>query len=99
MTIQSPPKLDLSKYIETRLYGARPHIRGRRVLVSFVASNYEENHLSVARLAAEYTLTEAEVLAALLYYAEHKAVIDAQDAEERTLFDRMHGYSGEERSE
>lgn len=34
----------------------------------------------MARLAYEFTLTEAEVLAALLYYAEHQTAIDAQEA-------------------
>ena len=32
--IPVPATVDLSKYIETRFFGERPHIRGRRLLVS-----------------------------------------------------------------
>ncbi|MBI5957209.1 MAG: DUF433 domain-containing protein [Chloroflexi bacterium] len=70
--------VDLTKYIELR--DGRPHIRGRRLPVMFVAAAEQANHLSVAELAYQYTLTEEQVLAALLYYREHKAELEAQDA-------------------
>jgi uncharacterized protein (DUF433 family) len=87
MTDQTFPTIDLRKYIDRSKFGDRPHIRGRRVPVSYLASDYHDNGWGISRLADEYTLTEAEVLAALLYYEEHKAEIDAQDAEESRLFD------------
>jgi uncharacterized protein (DUF433 family) len=73
-----PERVDLSKYIELR--EDRPHIRGRRLPVAFIASAEQVNHLSIADLAYQFTLTEEQILAALLYYREHKDEIDAQDA-------------------
>ncbi len=90
-----PTTVDLRKYIETRFYGERPHIRGRRVLVSMIASNEEHNNLSISELAYEFSLSQEEILAALLYYHEHKAVIDQQDIEEQKLFDEMYRLYGE----
>jgi uncharacterized protein (DUF433 family) len=90
MASDIPTIVDLRKYIATTFYGERPHIRGRRVLVSMIAANARENDWSAARLAHEFTLSEAEVLAALLYYDEHKADIDRQDEEEQRLFDEMY---------
>jgi len=79
MTDNAPP-LDLSKYIETRAFGKRPHIRGRRVPVAALAYSAHSQGWDVPRLAYEFTLSEAQVLSALLYYEEHKAEIDAQEA-------------------
>ncbi len=75
-----PETVDLSKYIEMR--DERPCLRGRRLPVAFVAAAQQTNQLSVAELAYQFTLTEEQVLAALLYYREHKAEIDRQDAAE-----------------
>lgn len=75
-----PLILDLSKYIEKRWFQERPHIRGRRIPVATVAYVAHENKESVAELMDDFSLSEAEVLAALLYYSENKAEIDAQEA-------------------
>ncbi len=85
-----PATIDLRKYIDTTFFGERPHVRGRRVPVSFIASNAEVNGWSVSELADNFGLSETQVLAALLYYREHQAKIDAQDAEEIRLFDEMY---------
>ena len=90
MTSNAPATVDLRKYIDTEFYGERPHIRGRRVLVSMIAANAKDNEWSVSRLAHEFSLSEEQVLAALLYYHEHQSEIDHQDAEEQLLFDEMH---------
>ena len=84
-----PLTADLRKYIDTVYYGERPHIRGRRLLVSMIAANYETNALSIEELAHEFTISEEEVLAALLYYREHRAEIDQQDARENERFEEM----------
>jgi uncharacterized protein (DUF433 family) len=94
-----PATVDLRKYIETRFYGERPHIRGRRVLVSMIAANAEHNNLSRSDLAYEFSLSQEEVLAALLYYREHQAEIDQQDAEEQKLFDEMYRLYGSDKGE
>jgi uncharacterized protein (DUF433 family) len=85
-----PATTDLRKYIETRLFGDRPHIRGKRIPVSFIAANSEANHWNISELAYEFTLPEEEVLAALLFYREHKDEIDSQDAEEEKLWNEMY---------
>ncbi|GIL13405.1 MAG: hypothetical protein BroJett038_21250 [Chloroflexota bacterium] len=85
-----PTTVDLRKYIDTKYYGTRPHIRGRRVLVSMIAANAESNSWNVPQLAYEFSLSEEQVLAALLYYREHKAEIDRQDAEEQKRFDQTY---------
>jgi len=85
----APVTIDLRKYIDTAFYGERPHIRGRRLPVTTVAANWEQRHLSVAELAHEFSLSEEEVLAALLYYRENQAELDAQDVQEQALFDQQ----------
>jgi uncharacterized protein (DUF433 family) len=90
-----PATVDLRKYIETRFYGERPHIRGRRVLVSMIAANSEGNNWGISELAYNFGLSEEQVLAALLYYLENKAEIDRQDIEEQKLFDEMYRLYGE----
>lgn len=73
------PSLDLSKYIEARFFGERPHIRGRRVPVATVAYNHHTHGWNIAETAHNFGLSEAEVLAALLHYEEHKVEIDEQE--------------------
>lgn len=96
MSDQPAIALDLSKFIEVRIFGERPHIRGRRVPIATIAYNARTNGWSVEELAHNFSLTESQVLAALLYYQEHKAEIDAQEKAEQALFDEMHRrHSGE----
>ena len=89
------PVLDLSKYIEIRIFGERPHIRGRRVPVATIADGAHAQGWDVARLAYEFTLSEAQVLSALLYYEEHKAEIDAQEAAYQAELDEAYRLYGE----
>jgi uncharacterized protein (DUF433 family) len=56
----------------------------------FIVALEQANHLSIAQLAYEYTLSEEQVLAALLYYREHKAELDAQDAADREQSAELH---------
>ena len=97
MTSQNPipTTIDLRKYIDTTFYAERPHIRGRRVLVSMIAANARENDWSAARLAHEFSLTEEQILAALLYYHEYKTEIDQQDVEEQQRFDEAYAHQHE----
>jgi hypothetical protein len=69
MTSSIPKTVNLNKYIELRDH--RPHIRGRRLPVIFVA-------------------------AALLYYREHKAQIDAQDTIDAQQSLEMHRRYGKQ---
>jgi uncharacterized protein (DUF433 family) len=88
MSIPIPEKVDLSKYIELR--DQRPHIRGRRLPVAFIAAAAQANKLSIAELVYQFTLSEEQVLAALLYYRENRAEIDAQDAADAQKSLEMH---------
>ncbi len=83
MSAVIPEKVDLSKYIEMR--EGRANIRGRRLPVAYLASAQRVNHYSIADLMDSYTLTEEQVLAALLYYREHQAEIDAQEVEDSRI--------------
>lgn len=71
---------DLTKYIDNSLMDGRPHIRDRRMPVYIIAACAADNQMSVEEIADAYTISEAEVTAALLYYEQHKADIDAQEA-------------------
>jgi len=71
--------IDLSKYFETRFFGERPHIRGRRIPIAVIAHTASANKHGVAELIYDFDLSEAEILAALLYYSEHKVMIEAQE--------------------
>jgi uncharacterized protein (DUF433 family) len=97
MAVQTPvpTTIDVAKYIETRFFEDRPHVRGRRVPVATVAYSVRDNGWTVAETAHNYGLSEAEVLAALLYYQEHSNEIDVQEAEEVRLFNEMKARYGD----
>jgi len=95
MAAQTPISVDLSKYIETRYFGERPHIRGRRIPVALIAYSARSQRWDVDELARQFTLSGSQVLAALLYYEEHKAEIDALEAEEQAQMDEMYRLYGE----
>ena len=83
-----PLTIDLTKYIEVRLFGERPHILDSRVPVAAIAYNARTNGWGVERLMDEFGLSEAEVLAALLYYEQHRDHIDALEAAYQEALDR-----------
>lgn len=75
------PQVALTQYIEYRRFGARPHLRGRRIPVAIIASAARDNpEIGIQGLQLAYDLSEIEVLAALLYYAQHQEEIDMQEA-------------------
>ncbi len=87
----------IQKYIDFKFYGKRPHIRGRRLLVSMIAANEQADQWQIPELAADFGLTVEAVLAAILYYREHKEEIDLQDREEQQLFDEMYEIHGKKK--
>lgn len=81
------PTIDLRRYIDKRHFGERPHIRGRRLPVAVIVSAARDNEgYGVPELMYAYDLSETEVLAALLYYSQHQADIDAQEAALREAY-------------
>lgn len=97
MTAPIIDTIDLSQYIEQR--EERPHIRGRRLPIMFIVKTQQAQHSSIAQLADDFTLSEEQVLAALLYYREHQAELEAQfaadSAESRAMADRYHNKPGQ----
>ncbi|MCA0454196.1 MAG: DUF433 domain-containing protein [Chloroflexi bacterium] len=90
MDLRIPEGIDLRKYIDTDTFMARPHIRGRRVPVATIAYSARDLGWDIAKLAYEFTLSETQVLAALLYYQEQKVLIDNQEAEYQAQLDEAY---------
>jgi uncharacterized protein (DUF433 family) len=61
----------------------RPHILGRRVPVALIAYSGHSEKWDAAELAYQFSISEAEALAVLLYYEEHQAEIDALEVAEQ----------------
>lgn len=74
--------VNLRKYVEVRLMGDKPHIRRRRLPVSMIAYAARDNDLNIAELTEAFDLSEAQVLAGLLYYKENQTLIDDQEKAE-----------------
>ena len=60
--------------------GGKPRIVGRRITVSDVATWFLQMGLSVDEIVSDYELNHAQVHAALAYYYDHRAEIDAREA-------------------
>lgn len=74
-------KTDLSHYIDTLFFEKRPHIRGRRIPVAIIAHCAQQHQWTVDEIAYQFTLSPAEVSAALLYYAENEITIEALETQ------------------
>jgi uncharacterized protein (DUF433 family) len=57
--------------------GGKPRIAGRRITVQQIALWHERLGLSADEIATGYDLTLGDVYAALAYYHDHRAAIDA----------------------
>jgi uncharacterized protein (DUF433 family) len=68
---------DLSHYIDSSQAGKPPFLRGHLLTVAEVAYGRHYQGMDITQLMKTFTLTETEVLAALLYYAEHRDEINA----------------------
>ena len=58
--------------------GGKPRIKGHRITVQNVAVWHERMGWSVDEIASEYDLSLGAVYAALSYYCDHRAEINAQ---------------------
>jgi hypothetical protein len=77
---------DLSNYIEFRPHDERPYLRGR-CLVSIVISYLIQDKFNLQQVKNELNLSNAQIAAALLYYEEHKAEVDAAEQAFHDQFD------------
>ena len=58
--------------------GGKPHIAGHRIRVIDVAIWHEKLGLSADTIASKYDLSLAEVHAAMAYYFDHRAELEAE---------------------
>lgn len=69
--------LDHHIEVSPGVVGGKPHVAGRRTTVQNIAVWHERLGLAVDEIASEHDLTLADVYAALAYYHDHRAEIDA----------------------
>ena len=62
--------------ITSGVAGGKPHIAGHRITVHNVVVWHERLGMSADEIATEYSLTLADVFAALTYYYDHRSEID-----------------------
>ena len=69
--------------------GGKPTIIGHRITVQNVMIWHKRIGLSADEIASEYDLTLSEVHAALAYYYDHRAEIDASIRTDETLVEAL----------
>jgi uncharacterized protein (DUF433 family) len=88
------PDLVLSRYVDTTLFGDRPHIRGRRIPIAVIAHNALSRQLNIEQISYEFGISASESLAALLYYQENRDEIEQQEQIEQALMDAIYQEKG-----
>ena len=71
------PILDRHIEITPGIAGGKPRIAGRRITVQNIAVWHERMGKSIDEIAVEHNLSFADIHAALAYYFDHRAEIDA----------------------
>lgn len=84
-----PDRLDQHIEITPGIAGGKPRIAGRRITVRDVVIWHEHMGMSVDEISAEYDLTLADVHAALAYYFDHRAEIDASIQSSRAFVEEL----------
>jgi uncharacterized protein (DUF433 family) len=69
--------------------GGKPRIEGTRVRVQDVVAFSVNGGWSAEQIAEEVDVTPAQVYAALSYYYDHQAEIDAQIIEGKALIEQL----------
>ena len=83
------PVLDQHIEITPGVAGGKPRIAGHRTTVMDIAVWHERLGHSPDEISTEYDLTLADVYAALAYYHDHRAEIDAQMRESDVFVEAM----------
>ena len=68
----------------------KPHISGHRITVQDIAIWHERMGLDPDEIATEYSLELGEVYAALAYYHDHRAEIDASIRADEAFMAELH---------
>lgn len=81
----------LDSYIESHpdVCGGKPCVAGRRIRVIDIATWHEDMKMSTEEIAAEHELSPQEIYAALAYYHQHRAEIDARQAEDDAYVEKL----------
>jgi uncharacterized protein (DUF433 family) len=85
----TPQTLDQHIEITPGIAGGKPRIAGHRITVQNIAIWHERLGRSVDEIAAEYSLTLADIHAALAYYFDHRVEIDRSIAEGEALAEAL----------
>ena len=75
--------------MDAGISGGKPRIAGHRITVQNVAIWHERVGMSADEIATEYHLTLGEIYAALAYYHDHRAEIDASIAADEALVEEV----------
>jgi len=81
--------LDAHIEITPGVAGGKPRIAGHRITVQDVVIWHEWMGRSADEIAAEYSLTLADIHAALAYYYDHQAEMDAQMREQEEFIEAL----------
>lgn len=88
--LANPPETIAAYIVETpNTLGGRPRIASHRIAVAHVAGWRLRQGMSFEQIAATYDLPLAAVYAAMAYYYEHKAAIDAREAQDLAFAEEM----------
>ena len=73
------------KYLESRAHPWRRQLwlRGRNITVGQLVATMRANHLNPEQASADLSLPIAQIAEALLYYAEHRELVDRELREDR----------------
>ncbi len=82
---QAPGSLDRYIVSTPGVLGGKPRIAGHRIGVTHIKAYRLARGMTEAEIAEAFDLPLAAVYAAMAYYYEHKAEIDAQDDAEEAL--------------
>ena len=85
----TPKVIDQHITISPHVVGGKPRIAGHRITVQDIAIWHEYMGKSADEIAAEYDVTLADVYAALVYYFDHKAQINASIEEGKSFIETL----------
>ncbi len=84
------PVLDRHIEVDPTILGGKPHIKGHRITVQNIVTWHERMGKSADEIASEYSLTLAEIYAALSYYFDHQDEVAQSIYESKAFAEEMH---------
>jgi uncharacterized protein (DUF433 family) len=87
--VQEPGSLDRYIVSTAEVLGGKPRIAGHRIAVTHIKAWRQMRGMTEAEISEAFDLPLQAIYAAMAYYYEHKAEIDAQDVREANLVSEM----------